>query len=163
MSEWIVNASPLVFLGNAGRLELLRDVSGGRIVVPAAVVREVTRSAHCDRASRAVEAASWIERATPASLPPSVVAWDLGAGESEVIALATERGSTRVVIDDLAARKCGLSHGLDVIGTIGVVVAAHRKGLIADPAAVFSELRAAGMWLADSVIARALALARSTT
>jgi predicted nucleic acid-binding protein len=162
VSEWVVNASPLVFLGNAGRLELLREVSGGRVIVPAAVFREVTASSHCDRASRAVEAAAWIERANARSLPQSVVEWDLGAGESEVIALATERRSTRVVIDDLAGRKCGLSHGLDVIGTIGVVVAAHRKGLVADPADVFSELRAAGMWLSDSVVARALALAQTT-
>jgi predicted nucleic acid-binding protein len=142
-------------------LELLREVSGGRVIVPAAVFREVTASSHCDRASRAVEAASWIEQANARSLPQSVVEWDLGAGESEVIALAVERGSTRVVIDDLAGRKCGLSHGLDVIGTIGVVVAAHRKGLVADPADVFSELRAAGMWLSDSVVARALALAET--
>lgn len=161
MSEWVVNASPLVFLGNAGRLELLREVSGGRVIVPAAVLREVTSSSHCDRASRAVEAATWIERADARSLPQSVVEWDLGAGESEVIALAIERRSTRVVIDDLAGRKCGLSHGLDVIGTIGVVVSAHRKGLVTDPADVFSELRAAGMWLSDSVVARALALAQT--
>jgi len=161
VSEWVVNASPLVFLGNAGRLELLREVSGGRVIVPAAVFREVTASSHCDRASRAVEAATWIERADARSLPQSVVEWDLGAGESEVIALAIERRSTRVVIDDLAGRKCGLSHGLDVIGTIGVVVAAHRKGLVADPADVLSELRAAGMWLSDSVVARALALAQT--
>jgi len=142
-------------------LELLREVSGGRVIVPAAVFREVTASSHCDRASRAVEAATWIERADARSLPQSVVEWDLGAGESEVIALAIERRSTRVVIDDLAGRKCGLSHGLDVIGTIGVVVAAHRKGLVADPADVLSELRAAGMWLSDSVVARALALAQT--
>jgi predicted nucleic acid-binding protein len=141
---------------------LLRDVSGGRVVVPAAVFGEVTASAHCDRASRAVEAANWIERADARTLPTSVIEWDLGAGESEVIALACERRSTRVVIDDLAARKCGLSHGLDVIGTIGVVVAAERKGLITDAADVLSQLRAAGMWLSDTVMTRALALARTT-
>jgi predicted nucleic acid-binding protein len=47
----VVNASPLVFLGNAGRLELLRLLDAGRILVPQKVFEEVTVSRHADRAS----------------------------------------------------------------------------------------------------------------
>lgn len=155
----IINASPLVFLGNAGRLELLRAVGSGRFVVPQAAFDEVTSSAHCDRASAAVKDATWIERSPVSPIPMSVAAWDLGAGESEVIALGLVNRDARLVIDDLAGRKCGLAHGLNVIGTLGVVIAAHRRQLLDDPALVFAELRSAGMWISDAVLAGALRLA----
>lgn len=64
-----------------------------------------------------------------------------------------------MVIADLNGRKCALAHALEVVGTLGVVIAAHRKGRIHDPRAVLLELRTAGMWLSDAVIARTLRIA----
>lgn len=155
----IVNASPLVFLGNAGRLDLLRELGDGHILVPGGVLREVTASAHSDRASSAVRSSPWIEAIEGLVVPASVTAWDLGDGESEVITAGLARRSARLVIDDLAGRKCALTHRLDVIGTLGVVIGAHRRGLVDDPAAVFAELRDAGMWMSPALIQRVLKLA----
>ena len=45
------------------------------------------------------------------------------------------------------------------MGTLGVVIAAHRLAHVADPHAVLLDLRAHGMWLADAVIERALLMA----
>ncbi|MFO0744116.1 MAG: DUF3368 domain-containing protein [Myxococcota bacterium] len=158
----IVNASPLVFLGNAGRLELLRELGGGRIEVPAVVLREVTESKHRDRASTAVAAASWIAPHDEARVPLSVARWNLDVGEEQVVAAAIAAGDARVVLDDLAGRKCALAHQLDVIGTLGVAVAAYRRGLIDDVEALLGELRQGGMWLSPSVIANVLALVRAS-
>ncbi|MBI2378665.1 MAG: hypothetical protein HYV07_32015 [Deltaproteobacteria bacterium] len=45
MSErLVVNASPLIFLGNAGRLELLRHLDAAEVIVPSPVFEEVTTS-----------------------------------------------------------------------------------------------------------------------
>ena len=57
-----------------------------------------------------------------------------------------------LVLDDLAARRCALSLGLKVMGTLGVVVAGHRRGLIEDPMGVIERLRTGGMWLSDAVV-----------
>lgn len=152
----VVNASPLIFLGNAGRLELLHTLGAERIIVPGPVFDEVIAGGHTDKAAHALSSATWIEKRAAPPIPESVVAWEIGKGESSVIATALHTPGARVVIDDLNGRKCALAHNLHVVGTLGVVIAAHRQGQIDDPRAVLMELRAAGMWLSDAAIARAL-------
>ena len=155
----VVHASPLIFLGNAGRIDLLRATGASRIIVPESVVDEVMSGGHADAAARAIAKADWLEKGRPPEVPASVVSWDLGAGESSVIATALQLPGAYAVIDDLNGRKCGLTLGVGVIGTLGVIVAAHRRRALTDPRAVLLELRSAGMWLSDAVIARALRIA----
>ncbi|HEV7486956.1 MAG TPA: DUF3368 domain-containing protein [Thermoanaerobaculia bacterium] len=156
----IVNASPLIFLGNAGRLDLLRASGALRIIVPQAVVDEVTATQHDDRAASSLNESTWIERAAPIDVPSSILEWDLGPGESAVIAVALATPRSRPVIDDLLARRCALALGLNVMGTLGVAVAALRSGEVDDLRQIITDLRAAGMWLSDAVIERALRLAQ---
>jgi predicted nucleic acid-binding protein len=155
----VVNASPLIFLGNANRLDLLRATGAARIIVPQAVFDEVTATQHSDRAAVALAEWDWIERAAPIDLPPTITEWDLGVGESAVIAVALLISGSRPVIDDLAGRRCALAVGLDVMGTLGIVIAAYRRGEVEDARKVLLDLRASGMWLSDGVIESALRLA----
>jgi predicted nucleic acid-binding protein len=150
---------PLIFLGNAGRLELLRATGASRIVAPQVVVDEVMAAQHDDRASRALAEAQWIERAAPIDIPPSVIEWDLGPGESAVIAVALGTVAARPVIDDLLGRRCALALGLNVMGTLGVLVAAHHSGHVDDLRQAILDLRTSGMWISNTVIDRALRLA----
>ncbi|MEI7894997.1 MAG: DUF3368 domain-containing protein [Myxococcales bacterium] len=48
-----------------------------------------------------------------------------------------------------------------MIGTLGVVIAGHRRGVIESPESLFAELRGGGMWISEVVIARALSIART--
>jgi predicted nucleic acid-binding protein len=155
----VVNASPLIFLGNAAQLDLLRVIGFRRVLVPSSVFDEVTTSGHADRAAHAVAEANWIERVSPPSTPNAVIEWDLGPGESAVIAACLGIRGAVPVVDDLAARKCALALGLQPIGTLGVVVAAHRRGYIRDLRQTLLDLRTSGMWLSDAVIERALSIA----
>jgi len=54
----------------------------------------------------------------------------LGKGESEVIVLALEIKADLVGLDDLEARKIAKKLGLSVIGTIGIILLAKKKGII---------------------------------
>ena len=60
MSIWVVNTSPLVFLGNLGRLELLRH-EGREVYIPRAVAEEIADKP--DAAAQAVRAAcaTWLQ------------------------------------------------------------------------------------------------------
>ena len=155
----VINASPLIFLGNAGQLEILRASGASRFLVPSAVLDEVTSSQHADHAARSIAEARWIERAPVIPIPAEIIEWDLGPGESAVIATCLHLGDARPVLDDLTGRKCALAFGLRVIGTIGLVIAAYRHGNLVDPRKALLDLRASGMWISDAVIKQALRLA----
>ncbi len=147
----IVNASPLIFLGNAGLLNVLQAIDH-TVVVAQSAFDEVTKSAHADRAKAAVSGAKWLTRKSCGGVQSSIQAWDLGRGESEVLGLGLQFPEAIMVLDDLAARRCALAHGLIVIGTLGVLVKAHRLGHVVDPLQALDELRQCGMWLSDAVV-----------
>ncbi|HMO26661.1 MAG TPA: DUF3368 domain-containing protein [Tepidisphaeraceae bacterium] len=160
MSAWIVNASPLILLGKIDRLDLLQAIAS-QLIVPAAVALEVRAGPAHDRARTWLEAQRSVGPRIEANVtvPPEVVAWDLGAGESAVIGLALARPGCVCVLDDRAARHCAAVFELPVIGTLGVLVKAKRAGLISELRPMLDQLTNAGSLLSDAVVARALALA----
>lgn len=153
----VANASPLIFLGKAGLLELLQ-VEAPEVVVPAAVWSEVTARGGVDPVQAAIGLAPWLRQVAPVPVPASVQAWDLGPGESAVLAWALEHPGATVILDDLAARRCARAHALEVTGTLGLVLRAHTRGMVPNPRSVIDQLRSVGMWLSDSVVESALAL-----
>ena len=152
-----VNASPLILLAGAGRLPLLR-VAGPEVVVPAAVAREVRRAGPDDPAVRALVSMPWLVVLPDPAIPPSLLAWDLGPGESAVLAWAAAEPGTEAIVDDLAARRCAAAMGIPARGTLGIVLVARKRGLLPAARPVLEEMRRAGMYLSDRVLNRALAL-----
>lgn len=156
VDAFVVNASPLIFLAAAGRLDLLRR-RAAVVQVPRAVASEVARYGPDDPAARALREHAWLRVVEAAATPSSVLAWDLGPGESAVIAWALAQPGTIAVLDDLEGRSCARAHGLRVKGTLGLVIEAKRTGEIPSARAVMLQLRASGMYLSDRVLDRALA------
>lgn len=142
-------------LARAGRLDLLQSV-GDRIIVPDAVALEVR--VHSDEAARALQSHSWLEQRPAIAVPPAVASWDLGAGESAVLAWATAHPGTLAVLDDYAARTCAEVLDLPLIGTLGLVLRAKASGLVTAARPLLEELRRAGLYLSDGVIREALSL-----
>ena len=153
----IVNASPLVFLAREGLLEMLSQ-GGFDVVVPEAVLREIRAHGASDPTVVAIGRASWLATAPARSIPPEVAAWDLGPGESAVLALAMAEPGATVVIDDRDARRCARSLMVPLIGTLGLVLRARKEGLIPEARAVVERLRESGMYLSDQVVKESLAL-----
>jgi predicted nucleic acid-binding protein len=85
------------------------------------------------------------------------LAWNLGAGETAVISLGLAEPGQIVILDDCAARRCARSLGLNIRGTLAVVMLAKQRGLIPSAAAVLRLLRSAGFRLDNEIIQRALA------
>jgi predicted nucleic acid-binding protein len=152
----VCDSGPLIVLAAVGRLHLLHQ-SYGNIVVPEAVYREVTSAGEDRPGAREVAAAPWIHRVVVAPPPEPLLRNELGRGEAEAIALCARTRGALLVADDLKARRIAtLAYGLRVIGTVGVLVAAKRAGLLAAVAPILAEARAAGFRVSDSVVVRAL-------
>jgi predicted nucleic acid-binding protein len=149
--RWVVNASPLILLGKTQHLDLLAALAGV-VVVPQAVASEV--GAKPDGAAILAELtgnpAYRISASEPA--PTELLAWNLGAGETQVVTQALLHGADRVVLDDLEARRCAKAMGLRVIGTLGVVGRGKSAGQIAAAAPVIEHLRRTGLYVSDALV-----------
>jgi predicted nucleic acid-binding protein len=153
----VINASPLIHVTRAGYPELLQVV-GERIAVPQPVADEILAKGKDDVTARALDALPWLDVVSVPEIPAAMAAWDLGAGESSVIAWAISHPGTVVIIDDLQGRRCALSLGLRLIGTLGMVLVAKRQGAIPRARPIVDELVAHGMYLSPHIIDQALAL-----
>jgi predicted nucleic acid-binding protein len=153
----VVNASPLIFLSRGGYLDLLQ-LAGEQVLVPEPVAEEVRRRGSDDVTVRALNETPWLVVTTAPSIPPIIQAWDLGLGESAVLALAYAQAGTEVIIDDLAGRRCAVSLGIPVRGTLGLVLTAKRHGRIEAARPVVEQLIQSGMYLSQQIVDEALML-----
>lgn len=125
----VVNSSPLITLFNSQLIGLLPQLFE-IIQVPPAVWREVT-AYKTDTAAQSLPESAWAIQTDAVSIHPSIAAWDLGAGETEVLSYALLHPGYTAMIDDAAARRCAISLNVPTLGTAGLVVLAKRRGLIA--------------------------------
>jgi predicted nucleic acid-binding protein len=152
-----VNASPLIYLSRGGLVELLQLVAP-EIVVPLAVAQELRRRGPEDPAVAALASNPWLVVLETPPVPPIIQAWDIGPGESAVLAWAHAAPGTLVIVDDLAARRGAQSLHIPVRGTLGVVLLAKQRGRIPAARPVVETLRRSGMYLSDAVMNKALAV-----
>lgn len=76
----------------------------------------------------------------------------LDKGEASSIALALEIDNSTLIIDEIKGRKIAQSYNVDIIGTIGIILLAGKKGLISDVIGTILRLVNKGFRLSDSLI-----------
>ena len=80
----------------------------------------------------------------------------LHLGEVEVIIGAIENGVTTVVLDENSARNKAKQLGLEITGTIGILLKAKKLGFLDDIGTEIQNLKNAGMHISDELIANIL-------
>ena len=159
MSSWVINASPLILLGKIDRLALLEALQPN-FVIPVSVKLEVLAGPTGDVARDWIQTGRIQKRVINDAIPHvSVLAWDLGAGETAVISWALANPGAWSVLDDLAARTCAQIFGVPVLGTLGILLRAKRVGLITTLRPELEHLLQAGSLLSSALIDEALRLA----
>lgn len=150
----VVNTSPLIALDRIGQLDILPRLFGN-VIRPRSVVNELQAGKRIYGGTNALFHADWlITRDDP---PEMMLRKELGAGETAVIALALRMKADLTILDDLAARNVAAELGLNVTGTLGLLLAAHRKGILKNPRLAFSALKDAGFRISDAMISSILA------
>jgi predicted nucleic acid-binding protein len=147
---WILNASPIITLAKAGYLSLFDELPS-TFLVPGAVVREILNGPVSDPARKALES-GWGRPASPNKVSSLILEWGLGEGETEVLALALEVPNCSVILDDRAARKCAMALKIPLLGTVGIVLGAKRKGLIPLAVPVLKALLSAGLRIDEETL-----------
>jgi predicted nucleic acid-binding protein len=154
----IVDASPLIFLSKVNQLALLK-LAAIRVVVPHEVAAEISAKGDEDITARVVrDNADWLHILPLSPVPSAIQAWDLGAGESAVLAATQQATNAVAVLDDSLGRKCADTFGIKTVGTLGLILIAKQRGLLPIARPMLEQMRLNGMYLADAVIDRALAL-----
>jgi predicted nucleic acid-binding protein len=153
--SWIANASPLILLGKAGLLDLLPRLVK-EILVPQAVMREILMRADETEIIDALAPGGSFRVEQDIEVPLAIQGWDLGAGETQVIAAGVSKRDSRVILDDREARRCARVMGLRIIGTVGLVARAKRLGLLDEARSHIERLRATGLYLTDDLVEQVL-------
>lgn len=146
----VVNTSPLIALDRIGHIDILPRLFG-ELIRPQSVADELRAGKHLYGGTDALFRADWLK--TLADPPEMMLRKELGAGETAVIALALRMHADLTILDDLAARNVAAELGLCVTGTLGVLLAAHRKGLLEHPSQAFAALKDSGFRISDALIA----------
>jgi predicted nucleic acid-binding protein len=155
--NWVVNSSPLILLGKIGGLAWLPKLAD-ELLIPTGVAVEIQAGTD-DPARRWLLQDGLVHVRDVRSIPPLISAWDLGRGETEVLAYAWTHHDYSAVLDDRAARQCALALQIPLRGTLGVALLAKQAGLISQFAPVIKALQHAGLRITPQIIAQALRLA----
>lgn len=102
---------------------------------------------------------SWLKVVNPKSTPSEWLALDLGTGEIAAMALALENPTRIVLLDDMLARRTAQAAGLQVWGTLKVLLEAKSQGLVKKIEPHVTKLSESGMWVSAETKQRILDLA----
>jgi len=117
----VCNSSVLIALDEASNLHILRDLYK-EIIIPKAVKKEVFGRKKIPGFVKCVEISE------PIAL--KVLESNLEAGESEAICLCEEINANLLIIDDLEGRRVAERLGINITGTLGVLLLAKREKII---------------------------------
>ena len=145
----VYDTTPISELAKVNHLDLLPKLFG-KVTITQGVFDELQVGEH--PAAKLVQNLSWLEVATVDN--QQVVK------ESEAIALAEEIGASQLLIDEKAARKVAMARKLPLIGTVGVLLLAKRRGVLASVKDVLDEMQAQGMRISDRLYVQVLTLAQ---
>lgn len=153
-ATWILNASPVITLARVESLYLVEKLAS-EVIVPEPVSREILLGPQEDPARQMIEG-GWGHQTSVVAIPERVIEWGLGAGESAVLALSTQRRNAVAILDDATARQCARALQVPVMGTLGIVLRARVQGLIPSASELVHELQRAGLYLDLGTVRTAL-------
>ncbi len=152
MSRIVVcDTGPLLHLREAGALELLRQA--GDILIPPVVEHEFARNA------AGFLLPEWIEvfrlGKTIATQARKWISDDIDAGEAQAIGLAVQEEAGWFLTDDGRARRFAESLGLEVHGSVGLLLWVVVSGYIknrAEAHGLLDALAHSSLWISEKVL-----------
>ncbi len=128
----VSDATPLINLQAIGLLDLLPKLFQ-EIVIPPAVYHEVVIKGAGKPGSDVVKTAEWIQVISCQKTDLlHKLKNTIDPGEAEAITLVLELGADLLLIDETLGRKVAKSFQIEIVGVLGILVRAKKKGLISN-------------------------------
>jgi hypothetical protein len=154
----VTNTSPLVALAAAlDDFGVIGQVAV--LVVPGEVLAELQAGVKRDNTVEILERAGFCRILPVYPALPVALSSSLGLGEAAVIHTALIEAIPTVVLDERKGRRWAAMHGLRVTGSLGMLLALHRRGLIGSVADAVAKMKSKGIHLSPSLVDGALRLA----
>jgi len=126
----ISDTSCFIVLSNIGELEILQKVYS-KIITTIDIVSEYGEALP-----------DWVEiRNASDKYRQQLLEMQIDKGEASAIALALENPGCTLILDDYKARKLAERLGIDITGTIGVIIKAKLKGIIPSIKPILEKIR----------------------
>lgn len=152
----VADTSALVALAACNALSLL-DQLFQEVRVPPAVLRECTvpGKPEAERLGAYLN-----DKVANVDLSEFIIAVaGLGQGELEAMALYKRLHADRLLVDDHRARRVAGLNGIEVVGSLGILLLAKQSGLIQEIRPVLAMIAAAGVHYSEQLVSEALRLA----
>jgi predicted nucleic acid-binding protein len=161
MSLVVADTTPVSCMVRIGRADLLATLFPD-LRIPNAVAEELDHGAAVLGDWRGVLLPNARIEVVERSALLSMLEEELDAGEAAALALAVSRRADLVLVDETRGRAVANRLGLTVLGTIGIVALAKRRGLIPAARPIIGQVRArGGLWLTDELVATVLRVPES--
>jgi predicted nucleic acid-binding protein len=157
----VADTGPIIGLAKIGRVSLLKKLAE-EVLIPPIVHKELYGKigAESDQIDQALNDFVHVVELGPLDLNLDERFTNLGEGEKQCILLSSNlKREVILLIDDRAGRQAADSLNILKIGLVGILLLAKKRGLIDNVVSLLHELREAGYWLSDEVIAVARTLA----
>lgn len=147
----VINTGPIIsIIAALDNLEILQNFYQ-ETLVPFEVCREIEAGGKTGFAVEEFKAATWLNKLhTPVELFPAL-SNSLDRGEAEVIQVALNEGITTVCIDENVGRRIARLWGLEVTGTLGIMVRAKKEGYLDSVSDAIQQMETKGVWLSLQV------------
>lgn len=123
----IINATPLIYLGKLGKLNLLTQLYSN-IITTREVKNEVLTKNYPEYSVLKMAFDNWImiqDANDKTVMDNLILSQQIDLGEASVIALALEQeNDVLLLLDDLIARSIAKSLGIKISGTLGIILEA---------------------------------------
>jgi predicted nucleic acid-binding protein len=156
----VINTSPAIHLHAIlprGLDSLAKLI--GEVIVPWEVGQELAAGHTKDATWQGIHALHGIQHRSHGIPVHPLLAAQIDMGEAAVIQTALDEAHDAVILDDLKARRIAQTLGLQVTGTLGILLQAKQSGLLPSLSAAITTLEKRGMWIAPALVAKAIRLA----
>lgn len=148
----VSDSGPLIALSKLGMLSILRGLFG-KIIIPEEVRKEVVDKGKGKPGSDIVEKAEWVKVKVIEDLSVDILSIEIERGEAEAIILAKKLNADLLLLDEKIPREIAKSLGLRVVGSIGLIHEALKRGIAqGDIEKIALEMKRRGVWISEAIM-----------